>query len=602
MLPANLDWSLNMRSGLFIERNDRIVFEQCKLIIKNATNNFIASLFAFSVLFYLSLNSKNASILSVWFACTLLIIFYSNYLIQRTLKNGLRIEDARRLSFRIIASNFLFALHWLSYLWITLNNLTSFSTYLALTSNTALMALYLGTTTPIYLAYLVHAVTAQFGLSLILTTLGEPYSKNTWWFAGMVFGFFMYIAYKQNRATRKTIELQLEKEELLRVLEQQYEKVKQAQYIAEDANQAKSRFLAAASHDIRQPIHALGLFLNILQHGELTNSQERILGNAHSAFKASTEMLDTLLDFSRLESGAIQTNCRHFDLQSLLNKLEIEFAHQAMTKDLVYRMRETKNIIYSDPFLLELILRNLIGNAIRYTDQGGIFVGARKKAGQLSLEIWDTGIGIPSNEQSHIFREFYRLNHHRVEQRKGLGLGLAIAQGFARALGHEITFDSRYKHGSVFRLEIAISEQVEESTEQDGTYLEPLKLKGRVLIIEDDDAVRLGMENLIQIWGCECRTAINIEDALSSVESHPPDLIISDFSLREPGNGIEAIALLRDRLKRMVPAIIISGDTSPEQLITAQSNNIQYFSKPINTTQLQQALHKILNHETIVAD
>lgn len=582
-----------MWATLFIEPDDRIVSEQNKLIIKSAASQFVPSLLGFGILYALTLNEKNALLLSTWFACTLLILIYSNYLIRRTLKKGLDSRDTRRLAYRIIVSNFLFSLHWVSFMWIALSNLTSFSTYLAMTANTALMALYLGTTTPIYLAYLIHGVVAQLGISLKLTLLGEPFSKNTWWYAGLILGFFMGIAYKQNRATRHTIQLQLEKQDLLRDLAEQNEKVRQAQRVADDANQAKSRFLAAASHDIRQPIHALGLFLDILRHGDLSAHQEKILRNANSAFKASTEMLDTLLDFSRLESGTIQTNCRTFDLQPLLNKLETEFVPQTTEKKLIFRLRDTRFAVYSDPFLLELILRNLIGNAIRYTDHGGILIGARRRNERMSLEIWDTGMGIQSHHQADIFREFYRLSHNRIEQRKGLGLGLAIAQGFARALGHQITFNSRFKHGSVFRIEMPI-------TLGDGRSINHLppssiltRMEGKVLLIEDDEDIRFGMEKLLHLWGCECHAAVNIEDALSSAQFITPDLIISDFSLSEPGNGIEAIQLLRHRHGRMIPAIVISGDTSQEQLKTTQAHNILFFSKPINTNLLHQSMYDL---------
>lgn len=582
-------------SNLLFEPDPRVLKQQCQLILQNAAGQFLPSLFAFTLLFGLTLNRKNAAILTTWFICTLTILCYSNYLIRRTLNRGIDAKNVKSLSERIIASSFLFSLHWLSYLWITLDNLNLFSTYIALAANIALMALYLGTNVGVYLAYLLHGVVTQVGLSLKLTLMGEIYSKNTWFFTVAILTFFLFIAFKQNRVNRKTIALEIENQALIQNLADQNKNLEKAQQLAEDANQAKSRFLAAASHDIRQPIHALGLFLDVLLHSQPTTHQSRILQSATKSFGAAIEMLDTLLDFSRLESGTTKTNCQYFHLQTLIDKLETEFTPQIIDKDLALRIRDNNYVVFSDPFLLELILRNLIGNAIRYTNNGGILIGVRKRSQTLSLEIWDTGIGIPYSHQTDIFREFYRIHRENGEQRQGLGLGLAIAQGFAKLLGHEITFNSHFKRGSVFRIQMNHRDNAEHLIEQITTLTtQSIALKGNILVIEDDENVRLGMEHLLRSWGCEYKIAINIEDALSYAALTQPNIIISDYTLSEPGNGIEAIQLLRSRTGSMVPAVIISGDTSQELLRQTETNNIVFFSKPVHVDLLYQHLEKIL--------
>jgi signal transduction histidine kinase/CheY-like chemotaxis protein len=579
-----------LRIWPFANEEDRVLLEQGKLVVKSAHSNFFPSLFAFTVLYFLVLNEQNGFLLSVWFCCTLIVITYSRYLISRSLRQGLELSDASRLAWRIIVSNLLFSLHWSSFLWIALDNLTAFSIYLAFVSNTALLALYLSTTPPVLLAYIVHCLIAQFAVSLKLELLGQPYSKNTWVFYFLGVGFFVTLAYKQYSAARKSIQLEFEKHDLILKLEQQSEQLRQAQYAAEDANQAKTRFLAAASHDIRQPIHALGLFLEVLRHSSLSPHQTTMLKNAHSAFNVSTEMLDTLRDFSRLESGIVETKQCAFYLQPLLNKLEAEFAPQAMKKDLVFRMRESDMVIYSDPFLLELILRNLIGNAIRYTEQGGIFVACRKRSDYLSLEIWDTGIGIAVKHQAEIFREFYRLPHTQSDQRRGLGLGLAIAQGFARALEHHISFNSRINRGSVFRILIASTDKIQQPALLPAQTQAFTPLACKILLIDDDESIRAGMQELLRLWKCDCDVVATIDDAFSTAHLSPPDLIISDYCLNDSVNGFDAIRLLRERVGWVIPAIVLSGDTTPEQFTRARMNNILFLSKPISPSLLHQSV------------
>lgn len=226
---------------------------------------------------------------------------------------------------------------------------------------------------------------------------------------------------------------------------------------SEDANRAKSRFLAAVSHDLRQPIFAQGLFLSTLARTELTPYQREILDNADAAAKSSVAMLNTLLDFSRIEAGAVEPRLQEFRLQPLLNKIEREFSVQADAKGITYRSRETPLLVRSDPVLVESILRNLVSNAIRYTERGGLLVACRKRGGQAMLEVWDTGIGIAPENRTLIFREFLQLANSEQDRQKGLGLGLAIVDGLARTLGHELSLVSRLRRGSVFRLSLPLA-------------------------------------------------------------------------------------------------------------------------------------------------
>lgn len=370
--------------------------------------------------------------------------------------------------------------------------------------------------------------------------------------------------------------------------------IRESKEKAEQANRAKTKFLANASHDLRQPIHAQGLFLEVLSHTGLSEYQHDLLTNARAASKASGEMLDTLLDYSRIEAGIIEPRLQPFRLQPLLNKVENELAPQADEKGIVYRTRETLLVARSDPALVELILRNLVSNAIRYTARGGLLVACRKHGDQAMLEVWDTGIGIAPWQQQDVFREFYQLGNLEQDRNKGLGLGLAIAQGLARVMGHELSLASTPQRGSVFRLALPITsdplpgEQVElarNTTQLPNT---------RVLVIDDDVAVLAGMCHLLRDWGCECDTAESIEQALPLARAHAPNVVISDYRLREQHNGLEAIAALRELLGDSLPALLITGDTAPKLLREALASGIPLLHKPVSPGQLYRNLVEVL--------
>jgi PAS domain S-box-containing protein len=366
---------------------------------------------------------------------------------------------------------------------------------------------------------------------------------------------------------------------------------------AEEANLAKSKFLAAASHDLRQPIHAQGLFLNVLSHTELNEQQRAVLTNAITASKASSSMLNALLDFSRIEAGVIEPKLKPFRLQPLLNKLEREFGAQADVKGLVYRSRETDLVVHSDPILVELILRNLVSNAIRYTDRGGLLVAARKRRFQAVLEVWDTGIGISPENQHEIFREFHQLGNPERDQRKGLGLGLAIAEGLSRALGHRLTLASTARRGSVFRLALPIAATAL-PIEKPVVETNQLQLFNvRVLIIEDDVTVLTGMVHLLRDWGCKCDAAESIEEALILANASKPDLVISDYRLRDQRTGLEAITSLRAAIRADLPALLITGDTAPERLREAQASGLPLLHKPVSTGELYRKMVTALHPE-----
>ena len=369
--------------------------------------------------------------------------------------------------------------------------------------------------------------------------------------------------------------------------------------LAEAALSAKSTFLAAASHDLRQPMHALGLFLYSLQRTELNGKQRELAANIESSSNAAREMLDTLLDFSKLEAGAVVAKPVSFPLQPMLRKLENEFAPLADARNLVYRWRDTTAFAHADPALVELILRNFISNAIRYTERGGLFIACRRRGEGLVLEVWDTGIGIPASQHRDIFREFYQLANPERNRNKGLGLGLAIVEGLARTMALQVDLASTPGRGSVFRLALPAG-----TAQPDANLPAPAPdaslLNGRkVLLVEDDQAARLAMANLLREWGCDCQAFESIEEAFDALSGFIPDLVITDFRLREKRTGQDVLDGVTKRLGRRVPAIIVTGDTAPQRLRETLASGATLLHKPVAPSALYAAMEALLGQTNL---
>jgi len=398
------------------------------------------------------------------------------------------------------------------------------------------------------------------------------------------------------RAAHSAIELRFQNQALVEKLGVEVENARGAQREAAAANTAKSKFLAAASHDLRQPVHALGLFLEVLGRGPLSLAQRQVLSSARKASEASAEMLNTLLDFSRIEAGVVEPQRKAFALQPLLNKIENELAPQADAKSITYRSRETDVVVWSDPALVDLILRNFVSNAIRYTHRGGVLVGCRRRGGEAVIEVWDTGIGIAQDHQADVFREFHQLGNAERDRRNGLGLGLSIAFGLARTLGHRLSLSSEPERGSVFRLTVPVSDAPPAALERPASGAGEGRVfpRTRVLVIDDDDAVRMGMVGLLTDWGFECDAVESIEAALALARTRPPGLVISDYRLRGAETGAEAIIALRAAVGWPLPALLVTGDTAPERLREARATGVALLHKPVAPADLHRRLVEVL--------
>ena len=359
----------------------------------------------------------------------------------------------------------------------------------------------------------------------------------------------------------------------------------------EAANQAKSRFIAAASHDLRQPLHALGLFVAQL-HGRLRAAERsQIIGRIEAALSAMNELFSALLDISKLDAGATTVNITVFPVAQLLAHAETTFAGAAREKKLSFRALPSDAWVRSDFILLEQIIFNLITNALRYTRSGGVLVGCRKRGDQLRIEVWDSGIGIPPDQHDKIFGEFYRLGEPDRDRRAGLGLGLAIVDRLCRLLGHPIEVKSTVGKGSVFAVTIPLAPADKRAIEASIVpRAQPSLANDKlVLVIDDDPLVLEGMSGIFRKWGCRVITADSDSVALKTAAEQDdlPDLIISDYHLANGRTGIETIEWLRGELSAPIPAFLISGDTDPATLHEAKVKGFHLLHKPVNPMALR---------------
>ncbi|MEO7500979.1 MAG: ATP-binding protein [Casimicrobiaceae bacterium] len=362
------------------------------------------------------------------------------------------------------------------------------------------------------------------------------------------------------------------------------------------ANRAKSRFLAAASHDLRQPLHALGLFAGAL------NERVRDAGDAALVRKINTtvESLDTLLsallDVSKLDAGAIVPRIQPTPIDPLFERIANDFAPEAIERNLRLAVVPTRASVLSDPVLFERVLRNLVANALRYTTSGGVVVGCRRRRGRLCVEVRDTGPGIPDGEQARIFEEFYQIGNPERDRTHGLGLGLAIVQRLCDLLGHTIELNSAPGRGSTFRVCMEPARtppSVEQATPADAR-LTPLQQR-TIVVVDDEAPIREGMRELLATWGCAAIVAADAEEAIALARNGPaPDALLVDYRLREGLDGVRAIEQMRCAWGKDVPAVLISGASSPEDLARIKASGLVLLHKPLMPAKLRSALAFVL--------
>lgn len=364
------------------------------------------------------------------------------------------------------------------------------------------------------------------------------------------------------------------------------------------ANKYKSHFLASASHDLRQPLHALNLFVAQLRTESDPEERRRLVPRINAAVSSMNELFEALLDMSKLDAGVLEPNISDFPIEPLLARMEMTFVETAHEKGLRLSVVANRAWVRSDFVLLERILLNLVSNAVRYTTCGGVVVGCRRRGGQLRIDVCDSGPGIPEEQRRKIFGEFVQLAATKPARQGGLGLGLSIIERLGRLLGHPIEVRSRVGKGSRFSITVPLAAARSEVTEAQALFAtmdDPARGK-RVVVIDDDALVLDGMGGILRSWGCEVVTAESGETALARLTAQrlKPDLIISDYRLANGKSGIEAIERLRGELAAAIPAFLISGDTAPERLREASASGYHLLHKPLTPMRLRAMLNQLV--------
>ncbi|MEW6312777.1 MAG: NahK/ErcS family hybrid sensor histidine kinase/response regulator [Pseudomonadota bacterium] len=367
---------------------------------------------------------------------------------------------------------------------------------------------------------------------------------------------------------------------------------------AEHANRAKTHFLAVASHDLRQPMHALGLFIAALRNRVQSSETRRLVDQIEVSVSAMEDLLDTLLDISKLDAGMLMPQYEDFDVHALLERIGRDFAGAAHEKGIRLRVRNIHAQVRSDPMLLERILLNLVSNAVHYTNHGGVLVGCRRRGDKLRIEVWDSGIGIADDQQQTIFQEFYQIANPERDRKKGLGLGLAIVERLVRLLRHQLRLRSVVGKGSVFSIEVPLSggaTPAQTHKAQEVLLVDALA-RATVLVIEDDVLVMAGMLSLLESWGCHVIAARNCDEACLKLAAgaRPPDIVVCDYRLPDGMGGIETLQRLQAQLGRVVPSILVSGDTTPAVFEEARASGYQLLHKPVRPARLRALLNHLL--------
>jgi signal transduction histidine kinase len=365
---------------------------------------------------------------------------------------------------------------------------------------------------------------------------------------------------------------------------------------SEIANKHKSRFLASASHDLRQPLHALNLFVSQLRTESDPTARSRLAARIEAAVGSMNELFDALLDMSKLDAGILEPIRTEFPIARLLQRIETTFADSARGRRLRLRVISSNAWVRSDFILLERMVMNLVSNAERYAARGGIVVGCRRRGGHLRIDVCDTGPGIPEDQRRSIFGEFYQLARQPNRQ-GGLGLGLAIVDRLGRLLDHPVALTSRLGRGSRFSISVPLVAErpAEEASPLPAEVADPVW--GKLVIVIDDDALVLdGMGGVLRGWGCTVVTGDCAEAVLPSIgaATRCPDLIISDYRLADGTTGIEVIESLREKLGAEIPAFLISGDTAPERLREASAGGYHLLHKPVSPMALRTTMNRSL--------
>ena len=408
-------------------------------------------------------------------------------------------------------------------------------------------------------------------------------------------GMTMLLGRNYRDAFERVVGLKLRNEALAVQLRAEKAVADAARHEAEVANRAKTQFFTAASHDLRQPLHAMGLFAEALRARAHDPEVAQLVNSINESVDALEGLFSELLDISRIDSGGVEVNPANFELADIFRKVRLHFEPAAFEKGLALRIRGGKHVALADPLLVERIVRNLVSNAIRYTQDGSVLLSCRRRGERLLLQVWDTGPGIRADERARIFEEFYQVAGAAVtvEQKKGLGLGLAIVKRLCALMAVPLDLRSQEGRGSVFTVELPLGKGPPTTARSiPGKGPIDITLDGRlIVIVEDEPAVRQGLEVLLAGWGATIVSLASVGAARAWAEAgdpaQPPALVIADYRLENGETGVAAIDLVRERFGRGVPAIVVTGSSMTGHDKEALEHDFHLLIKPVLPNKLR---------------
>ncbi len=436
---------------------------------------------------------------------------------------------------------------------------------------------------PVLVAYLVPVMVPLSVLWLLSPGAADPgwIERGTGGLIALFFAILIAIGRDVFRMFRESFEIRREQAALNRQLQIALEQ-------AEAASRAKTRFLAAASHDLRQPIHTLSLFGAALAMRPLDDRTREISQHMNVALRGLASQFDALLDISKLDAGVVRVNRAPMLLRAFLQRMQAEFGPAARAKGIALSVDcPPHECIDSDRLLFERIVRNVLDNAIKYTDTGQVRVAAVVQEDDIVLTVADSGRGIPAAEHARVFEEFYQLDNPERDRTRGFGLGLAIVKRLADLLQIQTTMTSAPGQGTEFRFVLPRAPAIAGSGD---AREEAFGLQGlHILVVDDEDQVRLGMKALLEGLGCRATLVEGTTPAVAAAKAEKPDIVLADFRLRGDDNGIATVQSIR-RLFPAMPAILLSGDTAPDRLREAEEAGIPLLHKPVAVEVLAEAI------------
>jgi len=477
---------------------------------------------------------------------------------------------------------------WGALPWLTMDASSLFNVFTIMLMTFAMVTGAVGSHSSYPVAYFCYALPAMGLLIARIAMEGESFLQGH----GFLYPVILMLAFllidlgysiMQWRMIRTSILQRYENRDLLQTLAE-----KRAE--AEKANEGKSQFLAAASHDLRQPLHALELQLELLDVEKSEPGRQQAIANIRQSSRALAGLLNTLFDISRLDSGQIEVNRRQLMLSELMRELADEWQLQFSRKARALRVRVIDAIVESDPVLLKRILRNLVVNALNHTD-GDVLLGARVRGEHIRIEVWDQGPGLSEDDMEKIFVEFCQLNNPERDRDKGVGLGLAIVHRLAELLDHQIELKSWYGKGSCFSLQLPrhsasdalrSTPEARHSNDVSGMF---------VLLVEDEVSIRESMIRLLRSWDCEVLAAASGRELMSEIGNHqypPPDAMVVDFRLRGEETGVQVLQGVRKYFNAAIPALMITGEAGVDSGISIPQ--LVVLQKPVEPTTLNNAL------------